>query len=556
MHIDAFFEYLTGKMPRYCTQIPPPHDPFPKNGRDGVPLEEDLAIRALDPSYRPKRGRKKTDDVMGDDDSTPPPKRPHLDTSFAFSTSTNPQSACPNSALPMSAHPDDFVSNDPWATATISTPSNLQRGLSPNSAMTAPGGAHIRWRLNAQDNPNSPHPLSAVSPMTGRPPDSAFDEPLSAVTPSTTRPRARRRHGPAVSSAWPSSSGGANGKLRGRPPANRSVRDGPYVTFPANPNTKEAPVIDLSRNTPGPTPVQERAQPETGVTGEQQMFRFPPTPASAVSTASAQPTVPASSGPGRGQRLSLQVPRRESGPVHLVTPTVLVNGESDDSASQGNATSIFDELTKAAGSMLPRITREDLRRSLAAELLRAEISNRKRLRGSEAKALAHALLDRLQAQNQGTSRSAVANNREEDEAIFGITCASWLGLAAPLGLGGNGIVGGTRKISVQRFRMSDDGYESPVDDDDDGASESTPGDGRKIKEVFDVSWSLLFGGCGGEFLVKGLILNSEGEGQDGETKDEGSEKSLEERVRALEAELRAKEQEMQRLRETVLGAVM
>jgi hypothetical protein len=81
MHIDAFFEYLLGKQPPYCIQIPPIHDPFPPDGRDGVPLEEDLAIRALDPKFKPKRGRRKADegdDEMEADEGTPLRKRPQL----------------------------------------------------------------------------------------------------------------------------------------------------------------------------------------------------------------------------------------------------------------------------------------------------------------------------------------------------------------------------------------------------------------------------------------------------------------------------------------------
>jgi hypothetical protein len=89
MHIDAFFEYMLGKQHPYYLQIPPPHDPFPEEGRDGVPLEEDLAIRALDPKFKPKRGRRKADDVDDEVDvevDTPARKRPSLDTSIPFGT--------------------------------------------------------------------------------------------------------------------------------------------------------------------------------------------------------------------------------------------------------------------------------------------------------------------------------------------------------------------------------------------------------------------------------------------------------------------------------------
>jgi len=121
LHIDAFFEYLLGKPHGYYRQIPPLSEPFPES-RDGVPIEEDLAVRALDPKFRPKRGRRRADDH--DDDMEPSSaidrKRPHLDTSIAFSNQNGyPQSACPTSAIPMSAHPDDldrFVNGDPWRT--------------------------------------------------------------------------------------------------------------------------------------------------------------------------------------------------------------------------------------------------------------------------------------------------------------------------------------------------------------------------------------------------------------------------------------------------------
>ena len=45
MHIDAFFEYLMAKEHSYFTDIPHLSDPLPVGGRDGVSVEEDLAIR-------------------------------------------------------------------------------------------------------------------------------------------------------------------------------------------------------------------------------------------------------------------------------------------------------------------------------------------------------------------------------------------------------------------------------------------------------------------------------------------------------------------------------
>ncbi|KAK3077332.1 hypothetical protein LTS18_010558, partial [Coniosporium uncinatum] len=235
MHVDAFFEFLLGKSQTYYKQIPYPHDPFPEHGRDGVPVEEDLAIRALDPKFRPKRGRRKADDQ--DDDAermgTPPPKQPRLDTPVSFVDPSGFHSAYASSAIPMSAPPDE----DRWGPFSAISPHSgvLGKGLTPYSATTQ----HLRWRINnPNDTPSTPHPLSAMTPASGHP-DSAFDEPQSAVTPSSAKPGRRRRHGPAVSSAWSSTSATANGKLRGRPPSNRSVRDGPFVTFPAKPQMME-----------------------------------------------------------------------------------------------------------------------------------------------------------------------------------------------------------------------------------------------------------------------------------------------------------------------------
>ncbi|KAK0650259.1 ARS-binding protein 2 [Lasiodiplodia hormozganensis] len=318
MHIDAFFDFLQGKPHSYYANIPPLNEPFPPGGRDGVPLEEDLAIRGLDPAFKPKRGRKKADELEDDDHGTPPPKRPHLDTSFAFNSGNHPPSAYPNSALPMSAHPDNFVGHDPWTAASMGTPNTNQRGLTPNSALNAAGAPHLRWQVNSHENPSTPHPLSALS----------------------------------------------------------------------------------SQNEP--------------------------------------------------------------------------SGTGDDASNQG--------------------------------------------------------------------------------------LANWLGFSTHLGLGPTPVPSGIKKIDVQKYRVSDDGYESPIDPDDDSAL--ALGDGSKIKETFDVSWALALGGCTGKFAVKGLMIESKGCGER-EEKEGGEglqskqkEKSLEERVKELEGQLKGKDREVQLWRQRVLEAVL
>jgi hypothetical protein len=547
MHIDAFFEYLLGKQHPYYLQIPPLHDPFPSDGRDGVPLEEDLAIRALDPKFKPKRGRRKADegdDDMDVDESTPARKRPQLDTSIPFGNVLQPQSAYPTSAHP--DHMGGFLTpQDPWTAASMtpssamtaaSAPSRMgQKNLTPYSASPM-SGQQIRWRLNTQE-PQTPHPLSAVTPQSAH---HFFDEPQSAVTPSSAKPRARRRHGPAVSSAWSSTNSSASGKLRGRPPSNRSIRDGPFVTFPANPSKREGSAIDLNRNAGNLTPIVERAQSDPPAI--EHAFRFPPTPASAVSPSTLEGSL---HGAPQKQRLSLQVPQIIGNPVRLVTPTVLVNGEEDPTPSTSYAPSTlipsaghdspahtFDHrpgpthhtyhgaltpsetpaqpqppLTRPQPQpsspvpSLPAVSLESLNRALAAELIRAPLTGRrKRLRGTEAKYLASSILQPLYAK---PTAGATAPAKIMSDQVLGIAISSCLGLTSTVGIGAGGPSGGVRRVECIRFRIGGDGYESPIDDDDDEDADNMH-ESSIIKETFDVSFAVSFGSLTGEWIAKGL----------------------------------------------------
>jgi hypothetical protein len=554
MHIDAFFEYLLGKQHPYYLHIPPPHDPFPSDGRDGVPLEEDLAIRALDPKFKPKRGRRKADegdDDMDLEDSTPARKRPQLDTSIPFGNALQPQSAYPTSAHP--DHMGGFLTpQDPWTAASAITPSSAMtaasapsrlgpKNLTPYSASPM-SGQQLRWRLNTQDNPQTPHPLSAVTPHSAHP---FFDEPQSAVTPSSAKPRARRRHGPAVSSAWSSNNSSSSGKLRGRPPSNRSIRDGPFVTFPANPTKREGAAIDLNRNSGNLTPIVERAHSDPPAI--EHAFRFPPTPASAVSPSTIEGSL---HGVPQKQRLSLQVPQIVGNPVRLVTPTVLVNGEEDPIPSTGFAAptliasaghdspaNTFDQrpgpthhtyhgaLTPSETpaqsrpppparsqtqpapetSPLPLVSLESLNRALAAELIRAPLTGRrKRLRGTEAKNLASSILQPLYVK---PALGSTAPAKIMSDSVLGIAISSCLGLTGTVGMGTGGPSGGVRRVECIRFRIGGDGYESPIDEEDEDADNMH--EGGTIKETFDVSFAVSFGGLIGEWIAKGLTATAE-----------------------------------------------
>ncbi|TVY18086.1 ARS-binding protein [Lachnellula arida] len=290
MHVDAFFEYLLSKAHVYWTQVPSAGDPGSDFGRDGVPAEEDLALRALLPETKPKRGRRKAEDRDNDEDTgRSPAQRPRLDSPTLSDEFISARSLIPESATPASSHPGfSHAFNDrmvPWSATELrgSVPGNF-RWNGPDSAQT----------------PLSAYPQSAITPNNRSQLWNDSSEPPSAITP--IRGRSRRRHGPAVSSAWPSSGGTSSGKLRGRPPSNRSVTDGPFSTFPANPGAKDVPTINLRDDTPIATPI------------------------------SANPPVLNS----RPSRLQLQVPPRQGGTVRLATPpppppppVLLVNGEND-----------------------------------------------------------------------------------------------------------------------------------------------------------------------------------------------------------------------------------
>ncbi|KAI9803540.1 MAG: hypothetical protein M1825_001883 [Sarcosagium campestre] len=331
MHVDAFFEYCLGKPHVYYMQIPPDEGSLAQSDRDGVPPEEDLAIRALRPESRPKRGRRKTEEKDTDSGRATPAKRPHLDTSVATVNPENFNSAHSlfrDSGLPSTARTDDLDGHsqrlDPWTAASNITPRTIGSQLSaqpmtPGTATGGAGGLHFRWRVNAREGSNTPSTpvgYSSATPISALPPDSAVDEPSSAITssPGSSKNRARRRHGPAVSSAWPSGGNPVTGKLRGRPPSNRSVRDGPFSTFPANPKTREGPVIDL-QGTPVSTPITGRDDANDA----RRRFSFSPQAPSPLHH----------QGPIKPGALQLQVPHHVGGAVRLATPTVLVNGESD-----------------------------------------------------------------------------------------------------------------------------------------------------------------------------------------------------------------------------------
>jgi hypothetical protein len=240
------------------------------------------------------------------------------------------------------------------------------------------------------------------------------------------------------------------------------------------------------------------------------------------------------------QRLSLQVPQIVGNPVRLVTPTVLVNGEEDPTPSTGYApANTFDNragpthhtyhgaLTPSetpaqqrppppvrsqtqpapapASATLPSVSLETLNRALAAELIRAPLTGRrKRLRGTEAKHLASSILQPLF--DKPTAGSG-APSKVMDDQVLGIAISSCLGLTSAVGIGNGGPTGGVRRVECIRFRIGGDGYESPIDEDDEDADNMH--ESGTIKETFDVSFTVSFGALTGEWIVKGLTATAD-----------------------------------------------
>ncbi|KAI0973167.1 ARS binding protein 2-domain-containing protein [Xylaria arbuscula] len=292
MHVNAFFDYLLDNPHPYWTQIPADNNPVCEDGRDGVAAEDDMALRALLPHIKPRRGRKRPEE---DGLSKSPSQRPRLD-SPAFSGDHHPSR--PDVHNSWTAHPDSrqsFGFPDPRC--------NVLPG--PESAYP--------WQHDLPREPLSAYPHSAVTPSTRGSfwPDG---EPRSAVSPKS-KPLGRRHGAKAVSSAWRSIGVSAGGKARGRPPMSRSA-DTPLSAYPSDRSVSGPPpnmVFETPHHQGTPTPVH----------------MHPPEPEPVVKTQ--EPTSAHSARPPRPGRLSLQVPERASGPVRLATPPppiVMVNGRN------------------------------------------------------------------------------------------------------------------------------------------------------------------------------------------------------------------------------------
>ncbi|GKT47014.1 ARS-binding protein 2 [Colletotrichum spaethianum] len=294
MHVDAFFEYLMDHPHPYWAEIPNDPTPVCEAGRDGVLAEDDMALRALLPQIRPRRGRKRPDE---DDFGKPPSQRARLDSPSAGSGYASSRA---ETSGPWSAHPDGRASFG------YSDPSKL----SVNSALaSAWPPAHDTAQTPLTAYPAGP--MSALTPSTRNGGFWGDTEPKSATTPSRSKASHRRHGAKVVSSAWRSGGSGSSGKTRGRPPMNKTNVDGPFVAFPADGPTLKGPSPE-TKIIPGPI------TPPTSISSS-----VPP----AVPPGTAHPSqVPRPAKPN----ISLQVPERLGGSVRLATPpppVVVINGD-------------------------------------------------------------------------------------------------------------------------------------------------------------------------------------------------------------------------------------
>lgn len=313
MHVDAFFDYLMGRPGPYWTSVPSDPNPVSELGRDGVAAEDDMALRALLPQIRPRRGRRKAED---DDHSKSPSQQPVGEEEYDASRL--------DGVGPWSAHPDGRGSVFVFP---VSESLRLSAGTGQPSGPPWTTSDVIQTPLTA-------YPQSAITPSTGN----LFwvDEPKSAISPS--KPRLSKRHGAkVVSSAWRTGLAG-KGKARGRPPMNRTNNDGPFSAFPST----DAPSFKIP-------PRAEENGSRSAVLPPPAPFAVPATPAAAPAPAPAPapPTVstnePApnqdtqNTRPAKRSRLSLQVPARVGGEVRLATPPplLMVNGQAPMAADDG-----------------------------------------------------------------------------------------------------------------------------------------------------------------------------------------------------------------------------
>ena len=296
----------------YWTKIPADPDPIGHAIRDGVAVEDDMALRALLPHIRPKRGRKRPDEV-----ETPvTAQRRRLSPSSAIGDRRQ-ETLAPWPVLGEQKH--------------LSAHLDIPRSAHPGSG--------------TGDGPRTPfsrYPSSAITPTNRTAFWEDVPEPQSAITPSAQQQKGgrQRRGAKNVSSAWNFGGSEGGGKARGRPRINRTPVEGPGAAFQSWSSATQSQPVQQGNNL---TSAGDGSLVQPTETPEPMVVPQPPQPPARGQTSSA----PA---PGSGQRdrstseaqrptrpnISLQVPQRAGGPVRLATPPprVAINGQQEP--LQGN----------------------------------------------------------------------------------------------------------------------------------------------------------------------------------------------------------------------------
>ena len=257
-----------------------------------------MALRALLPQIRPRRGRRKPEDDL----NKSPSQRPRL---------SPPPNNETRTAEPWTAHPDGT------RTFMFPPPDQLRSSILP--------GPNSTWTNDVSQTPSTAYPQSAMTPVNGK---FWADEPRSALTPSRAKLLTRRHGAKVVSSAWRSGGASTGGKTRGRPPINRASEGTPPATTDVN-RTSQGLVVD-------------NGIPESTQSAVTPTIVFPPpqarTPAPAPTPVPTDLMPSQASRTARPGRLSLQVPERVGGSVRLATPPPPVFDDNNYSQNNGNGT--------------------------------------------------------------------------------------------------------------------------------------------------------------------------------------------------------------------------
>lgn len=238
MHVDAFFDYVMDRPHPYWTQIPTALYPLNEHLRDGVAAKDDMALRALVPEIKPRRGRRRPEDDEPDAyGSRSSPQRQRLD-DHVDDLSISDSAACR-----WPAHSDgssDTGLSHHHHHTHFDMPGVVQSHIQTSPLVWSAGGSAISPPLSVYQH-------SVIAPSS----QSTYraNEPRSVTVPvldQSSRKPGRRHGAKVVSSAWRSSRSGGSGKTRGRPPINRN---GNHHTIPPT-STQDTAFSHLSAPSP------------------------------------------------------------------------------------------------------------------------------------------------------------------------------------------------------------------------------------------------------------------------------------------------------------------